>query len=209
MQRSTFSMVATTDAAATIIPPFANELVIDFSRPEVAQAQEAALRQVESELGHTFPLVIGGKERLTTDTFASINPANPDQVVARFSQATVEDANAAIEAAWERFQTWQYTPAEERAQYLFNAARLMKERRYYFNALMIYEVGKSWIEADADTAEAIDFMEFYAREALRIGGDQPVVPNVGEVNLLRYIPLGVGVAIPPWNFANAIMVGLT
>src|SRR5262249_47005070 len=106
------------------------------------------------------------------------------------------------------FQTWQYTPAAERAGYLFETARLLREQRFYFNALMIYEVGKSWIEADADTAEAIDFLEFYGREALRYAGDQPLTRPPDEENELRYIPLGVGAVSPPWNFACAIMAGL-
>jgi 1-pyrroline-5-carboxylate dehydrogenase len=156
-----------------------------------------------------FPLVIGGERLMREETFASLNPAHPQQVVARFAKASVEDANAAVEAASKRFQTWQYTSAAERAGILFQAAHLLRQRRFYFNALMIYEVGKSWVEADADTAEAIDFLEFYGREALRLSGPQPLVPTAGEKNHLLYIPLGVGVVIPPWNFACAIMVGLT
>src|SRR5215469_13172992 len=189
--------------------PFTNTPLIDFSRPENAQAQEAALRQVEGELGRTYPLIIDGERRSTADTFASVNPANPQQVVGYFAKATVADANAAVEAAWQTFQTWQYVPAKERAGYLFKAAELMRQRRLYFNALMIYEVSKSWVEADGDTAEAIDFLEFYGREALRLAGEQPLTKIPEEQNELVYIPLGVGAVIPPWNFANAIMVGLT
>jgi 1-pyrroline-5-carboxylate dehydrogenase len=189
--------------------PFRNEPLMDFSNAEYVRAQEDALRQVASEMDVTFPLIVGGERLVREETFASLNPAHPQQIVARFAKASVEDANAAIEAAWERFQTWQYTSAHERAGILFQAAHLLRQRRFYFNALMIYEVGKSWVEADADTAEAIDFLEFYGREALRLGGPQPLVPSAGEQNHLRYIPLGVGAVIPPWNFACAIMVGLT
>jgi 1-pyrroline-5-carboxylate dehydrogenase len=191
------------------LPAFRNEPLTDFANPESVRAQEAALRQVESELGTVFPLIIGGERISKPETFASVNPAHPDQVVARFAKANADDAKRSVEAAWKRFQTWQYTGAEERAGYLFAAAKRLRERRFYFNALMIYEVGKSWVEADADTAEAIDFLEFYGREALRISGEQPVVPNAGERGYLMYLPLGVGAVIPPWNFACAIMVGLT
>ena len=189
--------------------PFRNEAVLDFSNPDYAKAQEDALRQVASEMDVVFPLIIGGERLTREETFASLNPANPQQIVARFAKASVEDANAAVEAAWQRFQTWQYTPAEERAGYLFKAADLLRQRRFYFNALMVYEVGKSWVEADADTAEAIDFLDFYAREALRLAAPQPLTQIPEEVSSLLYIPLGVGVVIPPWNFACAIMVGLT
>lgn len=191
------------------LEPFANQPFTDFTREENIRAQEEALRQVKSELGRSYPLIVAGEKRMTSDTFTSTNPAHPEQVVAVFAKAGVAEVNEAVEAAWKRFQTWQYTPAEERAGYLLKAARLMRERRFYFNALMIYEVGKSWPEADGDTAEAIDFMEFYAREALRLAGKQPLTQIPEEESDLVYIPLGVGAVIPPWNFPCAIMVGLT
>ena len=93
--------------------------------------------------------------------------------------------------------------------YLFHAAALMRERKHEFSALMTLEVGKSWTEADADTAEAIDFMEFYGREMLRLGPGQPTAPYPHHETQLYYIPLGVGVVIPPWNFPCAIMAGMT
>ncbi len=197
------------EVTSRTIAPFANEPLTDFSKEENIRAQEAALRQVEAEMGRLHPLIIDGERRETRDTFTSNNPAHPDQVLAVFSKASVDDANDAVEAAARAFQTWRYTAAEERAGYLFEAARLMRERRFYFNALMIYEVGKTWPEADGDTAEAIDFLEFYAREALRLAEPQPLTKIPEEENELVYIPLGVGAVIPPWNFPCAIMVGMT
>ena len=202
-------MVTADRPLATTLAPFVNQPLTDFSREENIQAQETALRQVESEMGTTFPLIIAGEQRSKDDTFASINPAHPEQVVARFAKATPQDVDDAVKSAWQRFQTWQYTSATERAGYLFKAAELLRQRRFYFNALMIYEVGKSWPEADGDTAEAIDFLEFYGREALRLADEQPITKIPEEDNELLYIPLGVGAVIPPWNFACAIMVGLT
>jgi len=189
--------------------PFKNEDFTDFSKPENRQAQMAALEQVKSELGQTHLLVIGGKHITNDATFASVNPSQPEQVIGYFSRATVEQANEAVQAAATAFESWKRVPAEERAGYLFAAADLLKERRLYFNAWMIYEVGKSWAEADGDAAEAIDFMEFYAREMIRLADDQPLVRIEGEDNQLVYIPLGVGAVIPPWNFPGAIMVGMT
>lgn len=202
-------MVMTERPTADFAATFANEALTDFGDPGNASKQEQALRQVEAEFGTSFPLIIGGERRMTQETFTSINPARPEQIVARFAKATVKDADDAVHAAWATFQTWQYTSAKQRAGYLFQAARLLRERRFYFNALMIFEVGKSWVEADADTAEAIDFLEFYAREALRYAEEQPLTRIPGEESQLFYIPLGVGAVIPPWNFACAIMVGLT
>jgi 1-pyrroline-5-carboxylate dehydrogenase len=189
--------------------PFVNEPLTDFSKEEHKRAQQEALEQVKSELGHTYPLIINGKQVTNKDTFASVNPAQPDQVVGYFSRATTEQVNEAVQAAAATFETWKRVPAEERAAYLFAAADNIRQRRFYINAWMIYEVGKSWIEADADTAEAIDFLEYYAREMLRLAGDQPVVQIEGEDNKLVYLPLGVGAVIPPWNFPCAIMIGMT
>jgi 1-pyrroline-5-carboxylate dehydrogenase len=196
-------------AALRAQTPFKNAPLIDFSKQENRQAQMQALEQVKSELGRTYPLIIGGEKITDKDTFASINPSQPDQVIGYFSRATVEQANEAVQAAATAFESWKRVPAEERAGYLFAAADLMRERRFYFNAWMVYEVGKSWPEADGDTAEAIDFLEFYAREMIRLAGEQPLVRIEGEDNELVYIPLGVGAVIPPWNFPGAIMVGMT
>ncbi len=188
---------------------FTNEPFTDFSKPENQEIFRAALKEVEGQLGRDYPLIIGGKRFHTENKGNSLNPANPKQIVGRVAQATLEQANQAVEAAAERFKTWQYTSAGERAGYLFKAAELMQKRKHLFSAWMVYEAGKNWPEADADTAEAIDFLKYYAFGALRLAGEQPLVRISGEKNELRYIPLGVGIAIPPWNFPLAIMVGLT
>ncbi len=192
------------------IPAFKNEALVDFSRPENKAAMQEALAQIGGLLGQTYSPIVGGK-RYETDgaVLTSLNPARPQQVVARFHGATPELAEEAIQVAEETFKWWQFVPAVERAGYIFRAAELMRERKHLFSAWMVYEVGKNWAEADADTAEAIDFMEFYARESLRLSGPQPVVQIAGESNHLNYIPLGVGVVIPPWNFPLAITVGMT
>ncbi len=197
------------NVASRAATPFKNQPFIDFSRPENRQAQMEALEKVKRELGQTYPLVIGGEKITNKATFASRNPSQPDEVIGYFSSATVEQVDAAVKSAAAAFENWKHVPAEERAGYLFAAADLLKARRFEFNAWMIYEVGKSWPEADGDTAEAIDFMEFYAREMMRLAGDQPLVKLEGEDNQLVYIPLGVGAVIPPWNFPSAIMAGMT
>jgi 1-pyrroline-5-carboxylate dehydrogenase len=125
------------------------------------------------------------------------------------SAASKEQAAEAIEAAARAFDSWRHRSLEDRASFIFKAAQLLRERRFEYDALLVYEVGKSWPEADGDIAEAIDFLEYYAREALRYAQPQPIVPMEGEQNELVYIPLGVGAVIPPWNFAGAIMIGMT
>jgi 1-pyrroline-5-carboxylate dehydrogenase len=188
---------------------FRNEPFTDFSKEENAAAMRAAIEKVKSELGKEYPLVIGG-ERITTDKkLDSINPAKKTEVVGRFQKATAELANKAIEVANETFKTWRHTSAEERASILFRAAEILRHRKHEMSAWMIHEVAKSWAEADGDTAEAIDFCEFYAREMLRYAEEQPLTKTPGEDNQLSYIPLGVGVVVPPWNFPLAIMAGMT
>jgi 1-pyrroline-5-carboxylate dehydrogenase len=189
--------------------PFKNAPFTDFSQAANRQAQLDALEQVKNELGQTYPLIIGGKKISSETTFASINPSSPEQVIGHFASATIEQANAAVQAAEEAFKSWKRVAVEERAGYLFAAAELLRQRRFYLNAWMIYEVGKSWVEADADTAESIDFLEYYGREALRLAEEKPLTQIPGEESKLVYIPLGVGAVIPPWNFPGAITLGMT
>src|SRR5438128_9828375 len=188
---------------------FRNEPFTDFSKEENAQAMRTALEKIKSELDREYPLVIGGERIKTGDTLESINPANRTQVGGKIHKTTKELANQAVETAHKTFQTWRNVPAEERAQLLFRVAELMRQRKHELSAWMIYEVAKTWPEADGDTAEAIDFCEFYAHEMLRYAGKQPLVKLTGEDNHLDYIPLGVGAVIPPWNFPLAIMSGMT
>ncbi len=192
-----------------MVSEFRNEALTDFSKEENAREMRAAIEKVRGELGRDYPLVIGGERIMTGRTFESVNPANKTQVVGRFQKATEELARLAVESANEKFQTWRATPAHERADLLFRAATLLRQRKHEMSAWMIFEVGKTWAEADGDTAEAIDFLEFYGREMLRYAGTQPITKIEGEDNRLEYIPLGVGVIIPPWNFPLAIMAGMT
>jgi len=188
---------------------FRNEPFTDFSKEENAQAMRAAIAKVKNQLGHDYPLVIGGERITTGDKLQSYNPANRTQVVGSFQKATKDLANRAVDSAFEAFQTWKNTPAEERANLLFRAAAILRQRKHEMSAWMIHEVAKTWPEADGDTAEAIDFVEFYGREMLRYSTDQPLTKIAGEDNQLEYIPLGVGAVIPPWNFPLAIMAGMT
>src|SRR6266446_2282791 len=186
---------------------FVNEPFIDFSRPENRKRMEEALKKVAAEIGREYPMYIGGHRVITAGKKTSTNPSHPSQVIGVFQSASVEQANRAVESAAKAFETWKRVPAEQRVQCLFRAAQILRDRKYEMNALIVYEAGKTWPEADADTAETIDFLEFYGREMLRLAGPQKVVPMKGEKNYLVYIPLGVGVVIPPWNFPAAIMAG--
>ncbi len=189
--------------------PFQNEPILDYSRVENRRKMERALAKVRKQLGREYPLVIGGKNVRTGDKLRSLNPADPEQVIGIFTKADMGKADQAMKAALKAFESWRFTPARERANVLFKAARIMRRRRFELNAWMVLEVGKNYTEADADVAETIDFLEFYGREMLRYAARQPVTPVKGEKNMLEYIPLGVGIVIPPWNFPLAILVGMT
>jgi 1-pyrroline-5-carboxylate dehydrogenase len=191
---------------------FTNEAFTDFTLEENKNAMKAALTKVRGQLGGDYPLIIGAEKVMTADKTLSINPANPDEVIGYVSKASVELVERAMNTAVAAFERWKKTPAAKRAQYLFNAADLMRLRKHEFSALMVLEAGKNWAEADADTAEAIDFMDFYAREMIRlseINTIRPLTKLTGETNELTYIPLGVGAIIPPWNFPLAILAGMT
>ncbi|MDH3494005.1 MAG: L-glutamate gamma-semialdehyde dehydrogenase, partial [Acidobacteriota bacterium] len=179
---------------------------------ENKKAMEDAIDLVRSELGREYPITIGGEKINLDKHFTSIDPANKDEIVGLFSNADSDAenlVNRAIETAAEAFKTWRNVPAEERAEYLFKAAEILRRRKHYFSAWMVFETSKTWAEADGDTAEAIDFLEFYGREMIRWSQEQPLTKLEGEDNRFEYIPLGVGAIIPPWNFPLAIMVGMS
>jgi 1-pyrroline-5-carboxylate dehydrogenase len=188
---------------------FQNQPFEDFTRPEVKEKMLAALDKVASELGRDYGLVIGGKKITTEATTVSINPSNKDQVIGRVAKADQGQAEEAMQAALEAFTWWKNVHPHERARVLHKAAAIMTRRKYEFSSWLVYEAGKNWAEADADTAEAIDFLEFYAREAVRLAETKDLTRLEGEDNELEYIPLGVGIVIPPWNFPLAIMAGMT
>jgi len=191
------------------VPRFKNEACYDFSISAHRRKQQAALAGLRAGLGKEYPIVIGGERITLPQKFNSFNPSKATELVAVFQKGDAAVAHRAMESAVAEFGRWKDVPYQKRAGYLFRAATLMRKRRFELNAVMIIEVGKSWAEADADTAEAIDFMEYYAREMLRYGKEHPVVKNPGEKGKLVYIPLGVGVVIPPWNFPLAILTGMT
>ncbi|HEX8872889.1 MAG TPA: aldehyde dehydrogenase family protein, partial [Candidatus Acidoferrum sp.] len=196
-------------AEATLqVPEFTNEPFIDFSNAENRKKMENALKQVRSEFGREYPMWIGGREVITAGKRKSTNPSHPSEVIGVFQDASKEQAVEAIDAANRYFDVWRKVSAKDRAKCLFRAADIVRQRKYELEALVCYEVGKTWVEADADIAETIDFCEFYGREMLRLGEPQKLTPMRGERNYLVYIPLGVGAIIPPWNFPCAIMAGL-
>jgi 1-pyrroline-5-carboxylate dehydrogenase len=188
---------------------FHNEALTDFSTAEHRSAMVTAISSVQSRLGQEYPLVIAGRAVNTVEEIVSRNPARPEQIVARHANAGPEMVPAVVEAAMQAFPVWSSQSVESRADLLLRVAAAIRSRKMEFSAWLVIEVGKNWAEADADTAETIDFLEFYAREALRLAKAETPIQYPGEENELVYLPLGVGVVIPPWNFPLAIMAGMT
>src|ERR1035437_9956581 len=206
--------MATTVLSTSIQPcspkgEFVNEPFTDFKTPENARKMQEALGLVSSQLGREYDLVSGAERHKTDDKIRSVNPARPAQVVGIHQKAGAGHVEPAMTAALRAFESWSRVSTEERVSLLLNAAGTIRSRHFEFCAWLTFEVGKNWAEADADVGETIDFLEFYAREALRLAAAKTPIQYPGERNELHYIPLGVGAVIPPWNFPFAIMAGMT
>ena len=187
---------------------FINEPAADFTRSEVRTAFPAALAEVRAKLGRTYPLLIGGREVRTSDTLASVNPAKPAEVIGHVCQAGREEIDQAVAAARAALPSWRDTSPRDRAAYLFRAADLARNRIFSLAAWQIVEVGKQWDQAYADVTEAVDFLEYYGREMLRLAGPHRMGRAPGEVNQYFYQPKGLAAVIAPWNFPLAISCGM-
>ncbi len=194
---------------AQIPTKFRNEPSVDFSNPENTRRMKAAIEHVRNELGREYELVIGGRHLKTAEKTKSLNPAKPSEIVGIHQAAGASEVEPAMQAALKAFETWKFASVEERTNLLFRVSVLLRERKFELMAWMVFEVGKNWAEADGDIAELIDFCDFYALEAIRLSKAESPVQLAGERDWLRYIPLGVGAVIPPWNFPAAIMGGMT
>jgi 1-pyrroline-5-carboxylate dehydrogenase len=193
----------------TPLPAFRNEAYADFSLPENRAAMETALAQVRASFGREYSLWIAGRAVTTGDWLRSVNPSHPAEIVGSHSEASAALAAEAIADAAAFFPEWARTPVAGRVAIVVKTAAILRDRKNEFNAWLVLEAGKSWAEAEADTAEAIDFCEYYARQMLRWANPDPLLQMPGERNELEYLPLGAGIVIPPWNFPLAILAGMT
>ena len=189
--------------------PYKNEPYLDWSDEANVETMRSALQEVSGHLGGSYPLVIGGKRLETDGEIVSVNPANPSQVVGRVAAASEREADMALDMATTTFESWSRTAPEARARILLRASAIIKRRRFELLAWEAHEAGKTWAEADAEVAEAIDFMEYYSREMLRLKDGVEIYSIPGEESRYFYQPMGVGVVIAPWNFPVAILMGMT
>ena len=187
---------------------FRNEALRDFSHASAREAFEQAMEKVRGELGGEHLPVVNNKTLQCERVIKSLDPSDTERVVGQIGVASVEQAEAALDAARAVQPRWAKLGAKPRAGLLFKLAELMRARRDELSSWMVFEVGKSWREADADVCEAIDFCDFYAREMLSLGQPQRLGRVPGELGQMFYRPRGVAVVIAPWNFPLAILCGM-
>jgi RHH-type proline utilization regulon transcriptional repressor/proline dehydrogenase/delta 1-pyrroline-5-carboxylate dehydrogenase len=192
----------------TTLPPFANEPVLELRRAAARAQLVEGMGWLEQRLPIRVPVWIGD-ERGATEGLESTDPAAPGRVVATAGRATAADVDAAVAAAQRGFRDWSARSAADRAQALVAAAAWLRERRPKVAALAVRECAKPWGEADADVCEAIDFLEYYAREAIALEREPPLLQVPGERNAMRWAPRGITAVIAPWNFPVAIPCGMT
>jgi RHH-type transcriptional regulator, proline utilization regulon repressor / proline dehydrogenase / delta 1-pyrroline-5-carboxylate dehydrogenase len=191
-------------APADLAQPFRNEPPIDFSQAENRRGFANALEEVREHFKKSRV-----RKRSSGTWLESVNPADPKEVVGQVCIASIEQAEAAIESAARFFPKWRATSAAERAKLLVKAAAIMRKKRWELAAWEVFEVGKGWREADGDVTEAIDYLEYYAREMLRLSAPRQTQQLPGETNIYFYQPRGVAAIIAPWNFPLAILTGMT
>ncbi|MFC7517848.1 L-glutamate gamma-semialdehyde dehydrogenase [Herbaspirillum sp. GCM10030257] len=188
------------------IGPFKSEVIESFAAEPAQREMKEALAKVRGHASQVYPLVIGGKKVHTKDSIVSTNPSNPSEVVGATAQANNEHADQALAAAWKAFDSWKRWPQEERSLVLLKTAEVIRKRRREFEACLVLEIGKNLVDASAEVAETIEFLEYYARQAMKHSGSiEGLTPYPGEHNSSFYVPLGAGVAIAPWNFPMALM----
>jgi len=189
--------------------PFANQPHADFARRENRDAYDAALAAVRGRFGAHYPLRIGGRDIDTARSLTSVDPAAPDEVVGTVAYGGRAEAEAAVAAARAALPAWRDATPAARAGVLFRAAELMRAESIELAALMTLEAGKTRREAVGDVDEAVDFLEYYGREMLRLGKPRRMGRVPGEHNVYFYQPRGVALVIAPWNFPLAILAGMT
>jgi RHH-type proline utilization regulon transcriptional repressor/proline dehydrogenase/delta 1-pyrroline-5-carboxylate dehydrogenase len=183
------------------VNPFENEPVLELRRAPNREALLTALGELDARL----PIRVGDTSGAT---FESTDPGTPSRVVAVAAHGGPDAAAAALDAAAATAPKWRATPWSERAEILIRAADLMRTRRLELAALAVRECAKPWAEADADVCEAIDFLEYYARQAIELGNGAPLLQVPGERNTMHYEPRGIAAVIAPWNFPIAIACGM-
>jgi len=187
---------------------YENAPLVNFVYRESQEKMRGALREVRTRLGQKYPITIGGRKIWTDKLMPSLNPSQPDEIVGYVAEAGIPEADLALKAAHDAFETWNRTPFEERCQLLERVSAILDRRRFELSAVEVFEVGKPWAEADGDIREAMDFCRFYAHQMRLIGRPRLTQHVPGEESYQHYWPRGVALVIAPWNFPMAILCGM-
>ncbi|MFP4108793.1 MAG: L-glutamate gamma-semialdehyde dehydrogenase [Desulfonatronovibrio sp.] len=191
------------------IPDFENQSLADFTLESQREAFPQAIARVRREMGGDYPLLINNKEVHTDDKLSTYNPADPDEIIGHVCQASTLEVDQALSGARQALPMWRDLSPQDRANYIFKAADIARKDIFKLSAWQVLEVGKQWSQAHGDVAEGIDFMEYYARDMLRLGQPRRMGRAPGEVNHLFYQSKGIAAVISPWNFPLAISAGMT
>ncbi len=213
-ERSAESLLQPPVTAPRAAPPpsqttaWSGEPLLDLARTEERMRLMQALTMVRTQLGKDYPMILADRAKTSADTVRVHNPAKPDELIGTVSQASLADVNHAVRLAGGAQPAWARTPVKERAACLARAAQQMRQRRYELAAWEVFEVGKTWREADVDIVEAIEYLEYYSRQMTALAQGKPLPQMPGERNTYVYRPRGVAVVIAPWNFPAAILTGM-
>lgn len=188
---------------------FFNEPELDFLNQQNQEQVKAAIKECQQKLGKKIPLVINGKRIMTEKTFSSYNPAQKEQVIAEVASASIEQADQAVAACEVGFQKWKKSTVADRVVLAQKLIDLLLKKRFELIALMSFENGKNWAEADGEICELIDFTRAYMDSIQELDkGLDYLITDPEEERACIYIPTGVGIAIAPWNFPLSLIGGM-
>lgn len=183
---------------------------------QARQSMKKALEKIKASSPETVLLKIGGKQQDSGKYFDSVNPNDPDQILAKVARAGENEMDQAVRAAGECCESWAATKPEKRCQILLKAGSIIREKRFDLAAMAVLEAGITWNHAQAEVNRAVDFLEFYEREMIHLSGLQSLSSKPGESGMLLYEPRGVAavitgfqrpVSIPAGNLAAALVTG--
>ena len=186
---------------------FRNEPHIDWTNPDNRKRMLEALEKRKITCQKTYPIIVDGRGYITSEILSSYDPADKNRLVGVTFQPDKLLITCAEKSAEHAGQSWRKLPWEKRAEYLLKTAQIVREKKFEMAALLVYEISKTWDEALGEIEEAIDFLELYARAALKYGKDTTRQPYVqAECNLTRFRPRGTTAAISTWNFPFSLSV---
>lgn len=188
---------------------FSNHPLLDFSKKQNRDSFSQALKVLEKKFPVEVPLLLEGVETKTPQTFKRENPNQTDQIISQSYWAEKNQVDQAIQYTDSFFKIWKQDLPENRIACLKRLANLIRQKEFELSALQVFEVGKTWAEAQADVAEAVDFCDYYALSYEQAIKKKKTTEVPGEDSFSCFEPIGPTAVIAPWNFPLAILTGMT